>query len=90
MGIKRLIVIALLLSAVGFFWVQIFLTVRESKVLASKNEDVTQKLAEMYAEKDKISQDIAYYSNPLNLAKLLKEKFNFKEPSEKMIIVVPQ
>ena len=63
---------------------------RETGALTSKNTDLTSRLQAMTLERDKIAGDISYYSNPLNLAKLLKEKFNFKEPSEKMIIVVPQ
>lgn len=90
MSLKRIVVIAVLLSAIGFFWIEIFLTIRETKVLSSKNQDLTQKMESLYADKEKISKDMDYYANPLNLAKLLEEKFNFKDPYEKMIIVVPQ
>jgi len=34
--------------------------------------------------------DIEYFSNPKNLAKELKSKFNYKNPGEKLIIVVPE
>jgi hypothetical protein len=90
MNVKRLVGIILLIVAVGFFWVQIFLTMKESKVLASRNEDLVSKLKALSIDKDNIQKDIDYYSNPSNLGKLLREKFNYKKPGEGMIIVVPQ
>jgi hypothetical protein len=90
MDIKRLIVIILLVIAVGFFWVQIFLTMRESKVLAAKNGDLMSKLEFLSIDKSNVQKDINYYSDPSNLEKLLREKFNYKKPGEGMIIVVPQ
>lgn len=90
MDIKRLIVIILLVIAVGFFWVQIFLTMRESKVLAAKNGDLMSKLESLSIDKNNVQKDINYYSDPSNLEKLLREKFNYKKPGEGMIIVVPQ
>ena len=63
---------------------------KESSVLAAKNNDLTSKLQSLYADKNSIQKDIEYYSNPSNLEKLLREKFNYKKPGEGMIIVVPQ
>lgn len=85
-----MIVIILLVIAVGFFWVQIFLTMRESKVLAAKNGDLMSKLESLSIDKSNVQKDINYYSDPSNLEKLLREKFNYKKPGEGMIIVVPQ
>ncbi len=89
MNLKRIITIILLFAAVAFFVTEIFLTLRESKVLASKDSEISKQLESLSAEKSKISQDLNYYANPLNLEKLLREKFNYKLPGEKMIIVVP-
>jgi hypothetical protein len=90
MDIKRLVAIILLVIAVGFFWVEIFLTMRESKVLAVKNEDLMSKLESLSIDKNGIQKDINYYSDPSNLEKLLRGKFDYKMPGEGMIIVVPQ
>jgi hypothetical protein len=89
MNIKRIAAVILLFLAIAFFVTEIFLTLRESKVLASKNSEISQQLEALSAQKSKITQDLEYYSNPLNLQKLLREKFNYKLPGEKMIIVVP-
>ena len=89
MNWKRIITVVSLVIAVLFFGVQIFLTLRESKVLAAKNADLSKRLEALTIEKNNISQDLEYYANPANLEKLLREKFNYKLPGEKMIIVIP-
>jgi hypothetical protein len=63
---------------------------RESKVLAAKNGDLMSKLESLSIDKNNVQKDINYYSDPSNLEKLLREKFNYKKPGEGMIIVVPQ
>ena len=85
-----MIIVILLCAAIGFFWIEIFLTLRESKVLAVKSNDLGAKLESLAIDKAKITKDINYYSNPINLEKLLREKFNYKQSGEKMIIVIPQ
>lgn len=89
MNLKRLVTVILLAAAILFFGAEIFLTLRESKVLATKDGDLTQRIEGLSVEKDNISQELEFYANPLNLEKLLREKFNYKLPGEKMIIVVP-
>ena len=89
MNLKRAVTVFFLILAVVFFGTEIFLTLRESNSLASKDGEISKQLEALSAEKSKISQDLDYYSNPLNLEKLLREKFNYKLPGEKMIIVVP-
>ena len=85
-----MIIVILLCAAIGFFWIEIFLTLRESKVLAAKGSDLNAKFESLAIDKAKITKDINYYSDPRNLEKFLEEKFNYKQSGEKMIIVVPQ
>lgn len=40
-------------------------------------------------EKQKIQNDFEYYSDPVNLEKELRARFNYRAPDEKMIIIVP-
>ena len=67
MDIKRLIVIILLVIAVGFFWVQIFLTMRESKVLAAKNGDLMSKLESLSIDKNNVKGIIENVEKAKNL-----------------------
>jgi hypothetical protein len=89
MSFKLLVVIVLLLAAVAFFGAEIFLTLRESKVLATKNVGLVSEIEFLNNDKQKVTNDINYYADPTNLAKLLREKFNYKSPGEKMMIIVP-
>jgi uncharacterized protein YpmS len=89
MKIKRFIIIVLLFLGIVAFCSWIFILVRELKIVEEKNNQVSQKINELTKKKEALSEDIRFYSNPLNLQKLLREKFNYKLPYEKMIIVVP-
>ena len=60
-----------------------------------KNDAVSQ-LANLQSElgnsqKDlaNLKSDLSYYLNPVNLEKEIKDRFNYRSPGEKMIIVVP-
>ncbi len=59
-------------------------------------EDVQGKFNKLNSEKEvllkeneKLRQDIGYFSNPHNLEKELRARFNVKNSYEKLIIVVP-
>jgi hypothetical protein len=89
MNWKRFLIVFFLFAAILFFGIEIFFVIRETKVLMAKNQNLKEQLDKLSLEKDKISEDLKYYANPLNLQKLIREKFNYKFPGEKMIIVVP-
>ncbi len=40
-------------------------------------------------ENENLQSEIEYFSEPENLEKELKTKFNYRKPGEKMMIVVP-
>ena len=46
------------------------------------------KLEQAKADQNKFTADLDYYLNPQNLKKELKGRFNYKEPGEKMLILV--
>ncbi|HPW34696.1 MAG TPA: hypothetical protein PK367_02995 [Candidatus Paceibacterota bacterium] len=64
--------------------------ISESKSLSSENSKLSDRLNALALDNKKIFEDVAYYANPKNLEKILREKFNYRSPSEKMIIVVPE
>lgn len=58
--------------------------------------DLNEKFISLTSDFDKLNEenktlesDIEYYSNPRNLEKELRSRFNYRAPNEKMIIVVP-
>ncbi|MDO8516200.1 MAG: hypothetical protein Q7S28_03050 [bacterium] len=49
----------------------------------------TEKLDKAKIDNESLGNDYQYYSNPINLEKELRARFNYRSPGEKMIIVVP-
>lgn len=41
-------------------------------------------------DNERLQEEIEYFSDPYNLEKELRERFNYKLPFEKLIIVVPE
>lgn len=57
--------------------------------LAKKLYELSQSQIELEEENKKITEDIEYLSDPHNLEKELRARYNYRAPNEKMIIVVP-
>jgi len=57
--------------------------------VAKKYEELKSDLAQTKTDQDRLKTEINYLSNPSNLEKELRLRFNLKKPGEKMIIVVP-
>jgi hypothetical protein len=76
-------VILLLLGA------QIFsFSVRRGEI-QKELSDLTTKLNEAKTEQAKFQAELDYYSNPANLEKELRARFNYKSAGENLIIIVP-
>ncbi len=90
MNIGKNLFVIFLIIIVSVFAVEIFSMFKESRSLAGDNQKLMAQLQSLTDEKNKIQEDINYYSNAANLQKLLRQEFNYKQPGEKMIIVVPQ
>lgn len=70
--------------------IQVYNLVREKIGLTNKLSAVTAEAEKLETENGALLGDIEYFSNPKNLAKEIKAKFNYKNPGEKLIIVVPE
>jgi len=49
-----------------------------------------EQLEELSSSTDALAEDIDYYSDPYNLEKELRSRFNYKEPGEELMIIVPK
>lgn len=45
---------------------------------------------ERLGEKERLEAEVRYYSDPENFAKELRARFNYHDPGEKTLILVPQ
>ena len=57
--------------------------------LAGKLGNLQSSVEGIEKDNEKLKGDIEYFSDPHNLEKELRSRFNYRAPNEKMIIVVP-
>lgn len=81
MIILSIILIALLVQAYFIF--------KERNQLRKEFRSLTEKSENLADENEKIKSEIEYYSNPENLEKELRARFNYKKIGEKMMIIAP-
>ncbi len=81
-----IIILAVILTAV---LVQVFLILKERNQLKNKIDDLNGRLGVLLKENSELQKEIEYFSRPENLEKELRQRFNYKKPGEKMMIIVP-
>ena len=86
MKIFVVIILGIILVAV---FVQLYFIFRERNHLKADLGDLNSRLQALMKENANLQSEIQYFSYPENLEKELREKFNYKTPGEKMMIVVP-
>jgi cell division protein FtsB len=86
---KALITIASLLILVGL-GSQVYRLQKERISIAKEYEEIEQTHDELEADNKEMTEKIEYLSEPLNLEKELRSKFNVTHPGEKLIIIVPK
>ena len=86
MKIAAIVVLSLFLIVIG---VQVFSFVRQEWQLGSELADVQANLTKAQTEETSLQEENQYLSNPANLEKELRERFNYKKPGETMVIIVP-
>ena len=89
MTAKRVIIIVLLVGALAGLWMEAFFLWNEKAQLAAQKAEIDSRMASLLHESDQTQKDIAYYSIPTNLERVVKEKLNYIAAGEKLIIVVP-
>ncbi|MEK7114527.1 MAG: hypothetical protein AAB698_01400 [Patescibacteria group bacterium] len=81
-----IIVLSIILIAV---LIQAYFILKERDQLKIKMDDLNGRLAVLLKENSDIQSEIKYFSHQENLEKELKQRFNYKKPGEKMIIITP-
>ncbi len=86
MRVFVIIILGIILVAV---FVQMYLVFKERNRLSADLDNLNNRLQALIKENTDLQSEIEYFSHPENLEKELREKFNYKNSGEKMIIVVP-
>ena len=84
MKIAAIVVLSLFLIVLG---VQVFSFVGQEWHLGSELADVQASLTRAQAQETSLQEENQYLSNPANLEKELRARFNYKKPGETMVII---
>lgn len=79
--------LTLVLGMAGF---QLYRLYNQKNELTAKLDSIEAEINKLTSENQDLQADILYFSDPENLAKDLKSKFDYKRPGEKLIIIVPK
>lgn len=72
-----------------FLGIQAFTFVRQVHQLDTAYSSAQTELATAKAQEANLQDEQQYLANPLNLEKELRAQFNYVNPGEKMIVIVP-
>ena len=86
MKIAGIIILLFLLLVIGS---QIYAYWVRARASETELEKLQGDLARARIEEEKLKADLLYYQNPANLEKELRARFNYRDPGEKLIILVP-
>ncbi|MDO8574127.1 MAG: hypothetical protein Q7R86_00675 [bacterium] len=77
-----ILIVAVLSYEVYSFW-------DKAEQISQEFDKVKLELGEAKFDQEKLKAELDYLSNPYNLEKELRARFNLREPGEKLIIIVP-
>ena len=80
------IVFGAVVSGIGY---HLYGAEMELRAATADLKSAMEESARLESEQAKLVEDIEYYSDPHNLEKELRARFNYRSPDEKLIIVVP-
>lgn len=86
MKVAAIIVLAIILVLIGN---RVFAFFVQERQLSAALADVGARLTKAQSDEANLQAQVKYLANPLNLEKELRARFNYKEPGESMIIIVP-
>jgi len=86
---SRLLTVFVLIVILLVILTQIYLILKERYELKKELAGLNERLNLLVKENQTLKSEIEYFSNPENLEKELRSKFNYREPGEEMIIIVP-
>ena len=86
----KLPLIIFLILFLAFCAVQVHWLQQRAGALTKEYEGLTAQLVKTERDKLDLQADLEYYTNPANIEKELRARFNYRARDEKLIIIVPQ
>ena len=88
--VAKIVISALLFLFLVFMGTQIYVYASKAQDAGAAYASAKARLEETQKDHDKLQADLHYYSDPANLEKELKARFNYHLPGERTLILVPQ
>ncbi len=86
MKIAAIVVLSIIIIFLG---VQVFSFIKQANQLNGDFASVQTRLTKAKADEANLEEEKQYLANPANLEKELRSRFNYVNPGEKMVIIVP-
>ena len=88
-GMTRTIILIIFIILIAISWAELFFLFKNDNKLKASLLEITQKAQVLSEENQSLKAQIDYYSDPANLEKELKSRYNYRRSDEKMMIIVP-
>ncbi|MBI2035624.1 MAG: septum formation initiator family protein [Candidatus Liptonbacteria bacterium] len=86
----RLAIIMVLVLLIVLMSYQNFNFFRDYRTVKKEFSELKSQFDDLKLSNSKIEEDVRYYENEDNLEKEARSQLNYKDPGEKLIIVVPK
>lgn len=88
--IAKIVISVLLFLFLAFVGTQIYIYSGKADSAQAAYDAAKARLEATQKDHDQLVSDLKYYSNPVNLEKELRARFNYHAPGERTMILVPQ
>ena len=86
----KLVTAAVLVIIFAILVFQLYRLYAQQLKMRKDSSGVIAQVEKLAKENENLQADIVYFSDPKNLEKELRSKFNYVKPGEKLIILIPK
>lgn len=87
---QKILIYGVSLLVMGYLGYQVYILQGERLAIKGEFDEIQGQYEKLQADNEELKAEIEYLSDPHNLEKELRARFNYRSPEEKLIIVVPQ
>ena len=87
---QKVVTYAISLIIIVYLGVQTYNIQKQRIELGNEFGEVRAEEQELIQDQERLGEQVEYFSDPHNLEKELRARFNYRLPNEKLIIVVPE
>ena len=87
---QKIIIYVASLIVMMYLGYQVYILQSERLSIKGEFDEIQTQYGELQSDNERLQGDIEYLSDPHNLEKELRARFNYRSPNEKLIIVVPE